>query len=159
MFLLYTIHCYTQPHFIVIQSHISAYNPKFLRTTDTAHTLHTRLTDSDQVEEKQRAEEICSLIRQSFQLVYTEATMDFFDRQIRDGAGTSVSSSFSITPGGVTSATNSLNSNHDHIVYDPSDISLSNFDGNRFVESTFYIAPVFIGRKFASRKLVSLVGN
>jgi len=82
------------------------------------------------VEEKQRAEEICSLIRQSFQLVYTEATMDFFDRQIRDGAGTSVSSSFSITPGGVTSATNSLNSNHDHIVYDPSDISLSNFDGN-----------------------------
>jgi len=82
------------------------------------------------VEEKQRAEEICALVRQSFQLVYTEATMDFFDRQIRDGAGTSVSSSFSITPGGVTSATNSLNSNHDHIVYDPSDISLSNFDGN-----------------------------
>ena len=85
-----------------------------------------------QVEEKQKAEEICALVSQSFQLVYTEATMDFFDRQIRDGAGTSVSSSFSLSPGGHASATNSLNSNH--IVYDPSDpsdISLSNFDVNR----------------------------
>ena len=96
-----------------------------------AHKTYHHPNQRTQVELKQRAEEICALVRQSFQLVYTEATMDFFDRQIRDGAGTSVSSSFSITPGGVTSATNSLNSNHDHIVYDPSDISLSNFDGNR----------------------------
>ena len=32
------------------------------------------------------AEEICSLIGQCFQLVYTDATMQFFDRQLLDGA-------------------------------------------------------------------------
>ncbi|XP_064624893.1 cerebral cavernous malformations protein 2 homolog [Lineus longissimus] len=32
------------------------------------------------------AEELCSLIGQCFQLVYTDATMQFFDRQLLDGA-------------------------------------------------------------------------
>ena len=85
------------------------------------------------------------MVSQSFQLVYTEATMEFFDRQIRDGAGTTVSSSFSLSPGGIASATNSLNSNH--IVYDPSDpsdISLSNFDVNRYVVS-FLLALFHLG--------------
>lgn len=40
------------------------------------------------------AEEICSLIGQCFQLVYTDATMQFFDRQLLDGANNTVYNHF-----------------------------------------------------------------
>lgn len=34
------------------------------------------------------AEELCSLLGQVFQIVYTESTIDFLDRAIFDGAST-----------------------------------------------------------------------
>ncbi|XP_076804934.1 uncharacterized protein LOC143448890 isoform X1 [Clavelina lepadiformis] len=46
-------------------------------------------------ETKEIAEEICCLIRQLFQLVYTDSTMDFFDKSIQDGATTPKNHSYS----------------------------------------------------------------
>ncbi|XP_020373734.2 cerebral cavernous malformations protein 2 homolog [Rhincodon typus] len=40
------------------------------------------------VENKAAAEELCSLLSQVFQVVYTESTIDFLDRAIFDGAST-----------------------------------------------------------------------
>ncbi|KAG8534884.1 hypothetical protein GDO81_030034, partial [Engystomops pustulosus] len=39
-------------------------------------------------ENKAAAEELCSLLGQVFQIVYTESTIDFLDRAIFDGAST-----------------------------------------------------------------------
>ncbi|XP_078487624.1 cerebral cavernous malformations protein 2 homolog [Ciona intestinalis] len=44
---------------------------------------------------KEFATEICSLTQQLFQLVYTDSTMDFFDRSIQDGALTPKNHSYS----------------------------------------------------------------
>ena len=94
-----------------------------------------------QVEEKQRAEEICALVNQSFQLVYTAETMADFDRQIREGAGTSVDSYPSTRREFTSSGTNSLRS--DFILYEPPD-SVSNSDWNRYI----------MGKMFSSIQIV-----
>jgi len=39
-------------------------------------------------ESQRQADELCSLVDQCFQMVYTEATMKFFDRNVMEGAGT-----------------------------------------------------------------------
>uniref|UniRef100_H2ZD46 PID domain-containing protein n=1 Tax=Ciona savignyi TaxID=51511 RepID=H2ZD46_CIOSA len=46
-------------------------------------------------ETKEFATEICSLTQQLFQLVYTDSTMDFFDKSIQDGAITPKNNSYS----------------------------------------------------------------
>jgi len=41
------------------------------------------------------AEEVCSLTQQLFELIYTNSTMEFFDKSIMDGAVTPKNSSYS----------------------------------------------------------------
>nr|CAB3228843.1 malcavernin [Phallusia mammillata] len=46
-------------------------------------------------ESREGAEELCSLTHQLFQLVYTQSTMEFFDKSIQDGASTPKHHSYS----------------------------------------------------------------
>lgn len=43
------------------------------------------------------SEELCSLVGQCFQLVYTDATMQFFDKKVSEGAKGGVSGTSSVT--------------------------------------------------------------
>ncbi|XP_002736688.1 cerebral cavernous malformations 2 protein-like [Saccoglossus kowalevskii] len=64
---------------------------------DLQHLISCKIASDDRIDNfklvvllcssKAAAEEICSLLRQTFELVYTELTMSFFDMSIQRGAG------------------------------------------------------------------------